>query len=69
MTGTGVINIYNAESANLVGRCHGLAKDSFSLSWSKQKEGYLLSSAGTQVCVWDLNSLGSKNSGNTAEKN
>ena len=69
MTASGVINLYNVESAGLTGRLNGLAKDSFSLSWSRQREGYLLSSAGTQVCIWDVNHLSKTTGGNTTEKN
>lgn len=55
MTNTGKINLYNLKEERAVGSLVGLTTESFSLQWSKLRPGLIMSAAGTNVCIWDVN--------------
>lgn len=51
----GTIGIYKLGD----GLCHkltGLSDETFALSWSPKRDGYIASTAGSTICVWDVNS-------------
>ena len=50
----GNIGIYKL-GEGLVSKLKGLTEETFALSWSPKRDGFIASTAGSTICIWDVN--------------